>query len=167
MSVRVRGGAANQMRVEGGAGVTMVRRAYNEGGKNFGEGSGLLKAAEMIRDVGVEEVYELVKAPVRGRASGRSGHMWGRLSDLGSSKEASTFTHSLIMEARGISSVRACVVSMPGVEEGKSHRKISRPLDITEAWLSCQPASGTSLKRLPMNGRGRKTSAKTWKRYGC
>ncbi len=73
MSVRVSGGAANQMRVEGGAGVTMVRGANNEGGKNFGEGSGLLKAAEMSGDMGVEELYELVKAPVRGRWKGQGG----------------------------------------------------------------------------------------------
>ena len=57
MSVRVSGGAANQMRVERGASVTMVWRAYNEGGKDFGEGAGLLKAVEMVRDMDVEEVY--------------------------------------------------------------------------------------------------------------
>ena len=50
----------------------------------------------------------------------------------GKAKEASTSTHALIMEARGMSSVRACVVSVPGEEEGKSHRKISSPLDMTE-----------------------------------
>ena len=41
----------------------------------------------------------------------------------GSAKEASTSTHALIMEARGMSSVRACVVSVPGEEEGKSGAK--------------------------------------------
>ena len=35
-----------------------------------------------------------------------------------------------------MSSVRACVVSVPEEEEGKSHRKISSPLDMTEASLS-------------------------------
>ena len=43
----------------------------------------------------------------KGETSGRSGHTCGRLSALGSSKEASTFTHALIMVARGVSSVRA------------------------------------------------------------
>ena len=65
--------------------------------------------------------------------SGGSGQICGRLNAIGSANEATTSTHALIMEARGISSVRACVVSVPEEEEGKSHRKISSPLDMTEA----------------------------------
>ena len=68
----------------------------------------------------------------KGATSGGSGQICGRLNCIGSAKEASTSTHALIMEARGMSSVRACVVSVPGEEEGKSHRKISSPLDMTE-----------------------------------
>ena len=97
---------------------------------------------------------------------GRSGQICGLLNAIESANEASTSTHALIIEARGMSSVRACMVSVSEVEEGKSHRKMSIPLDMMEVWLFGQPKSGIILKRLPMYGRGRKTSAKSWKRYG-
>ena len=60
----------------------------------------------------------------KGATSGGSGQICGRLNFIGSAKEASTSTHALI---------RACVVPVPEEEEGKSHRKISSPLDMTEA----------------------------------
>ena len=66
------------------------------------------------------------------------------------------------MSARGVASVRVFVVSRPGAEEGNSHRKISRPLESSGALAMSRPLSGTSLKRLPMYGSGRKTSAKRW-----
>ena len=44
--------------------------------------------------------------------SGGSGQICGRLNTIGSANEASTSTHALIMEARGMSSVRGlCSVS--------------------------------------------------------
>ena len=37
MGVRVCGGASNEVRVEGGASVAVIRRTDNEGGKDFSE----------------------------------------------------------------------------------------------------------------------------------
>ena len=109
---------------------------YNEGGKDLSKSANLLHTTEVVRDMFMEEVFLLVKegeGKGKGATSGGSGQICGRLNFIGSAKEASTSTHALIMEARGMSSVRACVVSVPGEEEGKSHRKISSPLDMTEA----------------------------------
>ena len=79
-----------------------------------------------------QSCYQTGRATGKGATSGGSGQICGRLNCIGSAKEASTSTHALIMEARGMSSVRACVVSVPGEEEGKKPPEISSPLDMTE-----------------------------------
>ena len=165
---RIRGGATGQVGVQSGACIAMIWKANHEGGKDFIEGIYTLEGLEVGVEVEVEEAKQVWKPSIRGRGvgrgetSGKSGQIWGRLRDLGSSKEASTLTQELIMSARGVASVRVWVVSGPGAEEGKSHRKMSRPFEISGAWLRSNPLSGTILKSLPMSGRRRKTSANRW-----
>ena len=44
--------------MERGASVAVIRRADNEGGKDFSESANLLQAAEMVRNMIMEKVYQ-------------------------------------------------------------------------------------------------------------